>query len=689
MGALNRFLEAIGRRQDVIFALFLILIVCMLILPLPTPLVDGLLAFSIGLSLLVLVAATYLRSVLDLSSFPAIILITTIFRLALTVSTTRLILTQGDAGHVIEAFGKFLVAGNVVVGLVVFLIIAIVQFIVVTKGAERIAEVSARFTLDALPGKQLSIDAEVRSGSLTSEQAKTKRMVLEKESQFFGAMDGAMRFVKGDAIAGLIIVFVNLLGGLMIGMFQKGMTFSDAAKKFSILSIGDGLVAQIPSMFIAIAAGAVVTRVINDDSRNLGADISKQLLAEPQALAIAAGALALIGILPGFPTSIFWGLGLIMAGSAFMLDRNAKRRATDKRAADQTATDEQAREDGQSNEPLPDAMPGDLYTVVVNPGTRQALFDGGLERILREGSKDLRIEMGFRYPTFGFRSDTAIQTGRLRVDVSDVPVGEITVHPMLGFSAASAAVLQDRGVQLTVTQRADGVQVLLVNPTEASKLSGLDIAPLTPIQMVGDDILASIRRHIAHGFGVNEAANWLTELQPKMGRLVQDVQQAVPILRIVDVGRRLLEEGHTLTQPRVILETLLRSAPNESDNEKLINAVRAALTRQIMYRATGGASTVPIIAISPEIEQQLRDIALAGPSAFNTPEPRGQEIVSQVRQLLSAANDAGDKPIITVTQQSRDLVRTFLNRRGVRTAVMSLDDFDENVTTRLVGVVKA
>ncbi|HSP25992.1 MAG TPA: FHIPEP family type III secretion protein, partial [Saliniramus sp.] len=260
MALLNRFLAEAAKRQDLVFAFFFVLIVAMLVFPLPTWLIDALLAFNLTISLVVLISATYLKSPLDMSSFPSIILMTSMMRVALSVATTRLILATGDAGQLIVAFGEFVIGGNIVVGLVIFLIIALVQFMVVTKGAERISEVSARFTLDALPGKQMSIDSDVRAGDITADDAREKRRVLQLEMQFHGAMDGAMRFVKGDAIAGLIIVFINLVGGMTIGMVQRGLSAGEAGQLYVLLSVGDGLIAQIPAMFIALVQFMVVTK---------------------------------------------------------------------------------------------------------------------------------------------------------------------------------------------------------------------------------------------------------------------------------------------------------------------------------------------------------------------------------------------------------------------------------------------
>ena len=285
---LQRAVQIITSRNDLVLAFFLVAVIFMMILPLPTWLVDALIGINMTISAILLMVAMYLPSPLAFSSFPSVLLVTTLFRLGISIATTRLILLQGDAGHIIFTFGNFVVGGNLVVGLVVFLILTIVQFVVITKGAERVAEVAARFSLDAMPGKQMSIDGDMRAGTIDMEEAKRRRGIVEKESQLYGAMDGAMKFVKGDAIAGLIIVAVNLLGGIVIGTMQRGMTAADAAKTYSVLTIGDGLIAQIPALFIAICAGMIVTRVQSGDGpSNVGKDIGQQVMAQPRALMIA------------------------------------------------------------------------------------------------------------------------------------------------------------------------------------------------------------------------------------------------------------------------------------------------------------------------------------------------------------------------------------------------------------------
>ncbi|HPQ93981.1 MAG TPA: flagellar biosynthesis protein FlhA, partial [Thiolinea sp.] len=309
------------QRSDVAVAILLVLIIFMMILPLPTLLIDTLIALNMGLAIILLMLAVYLPSPLAFSAFPSVLLLSTLFRLALSISTTRLILTEADAGEIIQTFGEFVVAGNLIVGLVVFLIITIVQFVVITKGSERIAEVSARFSLDAMPGKQMSIDSDLRAGVITMQDARARRNNLEKESQLFGSMDGAMKFVKGDAIAGLIIIIVNIIGGISIGSFQRGMDIGEAMNIYSVLTIGDGLVSQIPALFVSITAGIIVSRVTVDDKSNLGEDIGRQLLSQPNALLIGAAVVTLMGLIPGFPTLVFFILGALLGFTGMMLRR--------------------------------------------------------------------------------------------------------------------------------------------------------------------------------------------------------------------------------------------------------------------------------------------------------------------------------------------------------------------------------
>lgn len=304
MNNLINVLNKVGQRKDIMLAVLLLGVIFMMILPLPTALVDVLIGINITIAVVLLMLAIYIKSPLEFSAFPVVLLITTIFRLSLSITTTRLILLQADAGQIVYTFGNFVVGGNLIVGLVIFLIITIVQFLVITKGSERVAEVSARFSLDAMPGKQMSIDGDMRAGVIDVNEARERRSVIERESQMYGSMDGAMKFVKGDAIAGLVIIFVNILGGVTIGITQKGMSAAEALQLFSVLTIGDGLVSQIPALLIAITAGMIVTRVDNDNASDMGSEIGEQVTAQPRALMIGGALLILFAFIPGDRKSV-------------------------------------------------------------------------------------------------------------------------------------------------------------------------------------------------------------------------------------------------------------------------------------------------------------------------------------------------------------------------------------------------
>ena len=306
---LKSVLSGIGKRNDLMLALLLVAVIVLIILPMPTVLVDVLIALNMGLSTILLMTAIYLKGPLEFSTFPSVLLVTTLFRLALSITTTRLILLQGDAGEIVYTFGNFVVGGNLTVGIVIFLIITIVQFLVITKGSERVAEVSARFSLDGMPGKQMSIDADMRGGAIDMEEAQRRRALVEKESQLYGSMDGAMKFVKGDAIAGLIIIFVNIAAGVSIGVFSKGLPAGEALQLYSILTVGDGLISQIPALLISITAGIIVTRVSTEEASDLGSEIGSQLMAKPKALLVGGGLLLGFGLVPGFPTLTFFFVG--------------------------------------------------------------------------------------------------------------------------------------------------------------------------------------------------------------------------------------------------------------------------------------------------------------------------------------------------------------------------------------------
>lgn len=675
MERLNAFLAQAAKRQDLVFALFFVAIVAMLVLPLPTWLIDALLAINLTLSLIVLMTATYLRHPLELSSFPAIILLTSIMRVALSVATTRLILATGDPGNLIVAFGEFVISGNIVVGLVIFLIIAVVQFMVVTKGAERISEVSARFTLDALPGKQMSIDSDARAGDITPEEARAKRETLQLEMQFHGAMDGAMRFVKGDAIAGLIIVFINLVGGMTIGMVQRGLTAGEAGQLYVLLSVGDGLIAQIPAMFIAIAAGTIVTRVTTDTQSNLGRDITRQLGSEPKALGIAALVAAAMGFMPGFPTVVFLILAAFLGAIAWASGR--KRSAETSASggigaagAGAIADAPQASEGGhaagaegapaigpdgrpagmpEGELPLREAQAGDTIVVRGDPLLLDKLRpDAAYEHVERTKLAFL-ARMGFSAPPVGYVYDATLPPGAVVIDCDAVPVHRFTVP----------GIVPDR--------------------------------PLTEDQArFYADELAKVRlRRASDLFGLAEAERWLEDVKPAVGRLAVEIGNIVPLFTMVHALRRLLDDGVGLVPPRLVLEGLAQASQRVQDPDMMAELVRGHLRRQISHAHADADRVVNALVLSPELEADLRRVLGLDPSgpAIGSPEEALAAALDAIADTHAARASETMPLSLAVAADLRRALQRNLRQAGHDMGVLSFTDIASEYKLRTVAVV--
>ena len=436
-GGLLAVTTRIAARQELILVAIIIMTVAMMVLPMPTMMADALIAIDIGMALILILLSLYVRSATELSTLPSLILVTTAFRLSISITTSRLVLVQGDAGAIIRTFGEFVIAGNVVVGLVVYLIITVVQFVVITKGSERVAEVAARFNLDALPGKQMSIDTDVRNGDLTQAQARTRRGQLERESHLYGAMDGAMKFVKGDAIASLVIIAVNLVGGIAIGCLQRGLPFGKAVQTYSLLAVGDGLIAQIPALLVSLTAGLIVTRAVSETGGNLGEDIVRQVTAYARPMQISGIVLAAFGLVPGFPTALFLAIGAAMAGGGLWIGRIQRRQAS---AEFDNAV--------QNEERLPEPV---RISVVLGAG-----FAGRLEKVGKELTL-LRVciatELGIAIPrlrpeldsSFGPDSVSVLIDGvsRLRTEVADEQAMLATVRSVVVRCAGELVGVQE------------------------------------------------------------------------------------------------------------------------------------------------------------------------------------------------------------------------------------------------------
>ncbi|MGV3623455.1 MAG: type III secretion system export apparatus subunit SctV [Archangium sp.] len=672
----------INKYSDIVLAVVVMAIIGMLIVPLPTLLLDILLTLNISLSVIILLISLYIPSALQISIFPTLLLITTMYRLALTVSTTRLILSVGDAGEVVYAFGNFVARGNFVVGGIVFVILVIVNFIVIAKGSERVAEVAARFTLDAMPGKQMSIDADLRAGSIEMEEGKRKRRDLERESQLFGAMDGAMKFVKGDAIAGIIITVVNIVGGLAIGVAQKGMTAGEAAKKYALLTIGDGLVGMIPAILISTAAGIIVTRVGGEEEgAHLGKDVSSQLIAYPRAIAIAGGMLFLLGLVPGLPKIPFLLLGGSASFGAYMMLKREKKIASGELNEDGTEAGEEGETDDvkKSAEPAPKEPinpDSELFIPVVTPivlEVSDALVpfvdsrqDGGkflfeLVPFMRDG---LFVELGVRFPGVRARGNPGLPPGAYQIQINEVPA--VTGQATLGHILVNDTV--DR-LRLMNIEGFDAINPATRQPAawvpEQHK-DMLEAAGLTTWDVPGYVILhvASVLRRYAREFvGVQEVQTMLDQLEKAFPAIVKEVvPKVVTVLKLTDILGRLVEEEISIRDLRGILQALAEQGQLEADSVMLTEHVRSALRRYVSHKYARGTNTLVVYLLDPQIEDAIRSsIKRTSAGTHLALEPDiAQEIVQAVKNECGHLPPTAQRPVILTSMDIRRYVRKLL-----------------------------
>jgi type III secretion protein V len=670
MRRLQRLLLLISRRGDLAIALLILTAILMMVIPLPTIVVDALIATNITGSMLVLFVAFYVGRPSEFSSLPAVILIATLFRLALAITTTRLILLDGDAGEIINTFGSFVIGGNLAVGLVVFLIIAVAQFVVITKGAERVAEVAARFTLDAMPGKQMSIDNDMRAGNIDQAEARRLRSALERESQLYGAMDGAMKFVKGDAIAGLIIIVINLVGGLSIGTMQRGMSLGDAVAVYSLLTIGDGLISQIPALLISVASGTVVTRVGGHGDADLGASIIRDLLGFPRALGLAAAIVLGLGLVPGFPFLIFLLLSIALAAAGHVLMR---RKAA--AAAAEAASAESLAELGDGLRPrlrlqLGPALVERLPAAMLNPE---------LDRLRRTIADNL----GITVPRISVERSAAIEPDRFQLELEDVPVASGTLSQDRLFVDAPADRLTELGVPFEERAAVLGGTPLSIDVAHREQLLTVGVTVLRSEEALRQILHVSLLRHAGEFIGIQETRALLAGLEKDFADLVAEVRKLVPLPVMANVLRGLVEEGVPVRNLRLILEALATSRGGEV--EPLVAHVRTHLRRQISFLLADQSGAVPVLLLAPEVEFELRQAAQAGQNAPARDLP-GRVAAAISRQLGRVRTEARVPAVLTAPDIRRALWR-LLRRHDLPVPVLSVTEIAPEFKVRTLTTV--
>jgi type III secretion protein V len=667
MQAIRRIISIVTSRNDILLAATVMAIVFMMILPMPPAIMDILIGTNITLSCVLLMVAIYLPSPLSFSSFPAVLLVSTLFRLGISISTTRLILLDGDAGHIIETFGNFVVGGNLVVGLVVFLILTIVQFIVITKGSERVAEVAARFSLDGMPGKQMSIDADLRAGAIQMEEARQRRSVVEKESQLYGAMDGAMKFVKGDAIAGLIIVAVNLLGGLLIGSVQRGMSASEAALTYSILSVGDGLISQIPALLTAICAGIIVTRVpTGDKPSNVGMDIGAQVMAHPRALVIAAVIAFGIGLIPGMPTAVFFMLAAVIGLIGFVLlgTSRTSRGAGLLGALPDSADDEHGTPSGKGGSGAKFASAEPL-TIEISDALAAEIDEGAIAGEFPSVRYAVYQELGVPFPEIRLRRNKELRERAYQILLFEVPIAQGTLKAGCVLVREGHRNLDAMGIPYERDTGSLGSEsAFWVSCDEEPALNGAGIPYLHPQHVPNWHLSIVLRKHASQFVGIQETRQLLTAMEENFAELVKEAHRVMPIQKIAEILQRLVSEEISIRDMRAVLEALVEWAQKEKDIVLLTEYVRMALKRYISHKYSNGQSFLPAYLLAPDVEDLVRDAIrqTAGGSYLAMDPDKSQALLDNIRQTVGTLDTTAARPVVLTSMDIRRYVRKLIEQ---------------------------
>ena len=676
-----------ARYSDIVLAALVAVIVGMMIVPLPNFILDLFITLNIAAAVSLLLIAIYVSEALRIATFPSLLLITTLFRLAIEVSATRLILLRANAGQVIHAFGNFVVAGNLVVGAVVFFILTVIQFIVIAKGSERVAEVGARFTLDAMPGKQMSIDAELRGGHIDLSEARRRRALLARESQFFGSMDGAMKFVKGDAIAGIIVLLTNIVGGLVIGTVQRGMDPATAVKTYTLLTIGAGLVSQIPALVISTAAGIIVTRVSSEEEGgHLGQDIGRQILAQPKALAIAAALLGLLAIVPGLPTAPFAVLGGLLGLVAYRIIRWDRLAAGSARSTNGAAAIPQL---GSASAEVPAPLLLPVAIDLSNALSQSLLPPAGLDRMERELLPAARerffSETGILLPTIAVRANTAgLAAGAYVLRLQEVPMARGEVVPDGGLALDTLDHLRAMGIAAQPAVHPEGRSAAWIPAGELSVARLRGVPTLAPEEVIVLHLLQVLRRYGHEFVGIQETQVLLDQLARTQPALVREVVPKVvsPAL-LTEILRRLAAEGISLRSLREILGALAERAPTDSDPGSLTEHVRAALRRQITFAHAGDSGVLRAYFLDPMIEDTMREAIQHG--ANGTTLALEPELSSDIVKAVGRAVADNGTPVIVTTADIRCHVRGLLQAEYPQLVVLSYQEIEPSVKLQPLG----
>ncbi|HNZ17239.1 MAG TPA: flagellar biosynthesis protein FlhA [Candidatus Hydrogenedentes bacterium] len=676
-----------ARNQDIILAVAVMGVLAVLVIPIPTALLDILLAINISLSVVVLLTAIYLQHPVDFAVFPSLLLMLTLFRLSLNVASTRLILSQANAGSIINAFGSFVTSGSYIVGIIIFVILVVIQLVVITRGATRISEVAARFTLDAMPGKQMGVDADLNAGLITEDQARARRQRIEQEADFYGAMDGATKFVRGDAIAGVIITLVNIIGGLTIGVLIQNYELADAARVYTQLTVGDGLVSQIPALIVSMAAGLIVTRTASQE--NLGVDMGRQLGAYPRALGIASGLLVLFGIVPGMPAIPFFVVGIILAVMAYQTQAAIARRAAVEAAREVAAEETGAAEGPERTEYL---LPVDPLKIELGYGLI-ALADpkqgGDLLNRIQIIRQQMATRMGFIVPVVRIVDNMRLRPSEYRVKLREA---EIARYELLSghYLAMNPGIVEEEIAGIPTTEPAFGLQALWVSADNRDRAERMGYTIVEPSAVLATHLTELITAHAPELLTRQDVQNLVNVVRESARAVVEELTPNLLSLgEIQKVLQNLLRERVSIRNLETILEVLADFAPRTRDAEVLTEYARQALARQICAEYVDERNALHLVTLAPELEREILDAVRQSETGEYIPlaparaDALARKTVDAVQPLVMSGQD----PIVLTSAPVRRYFRRIVERFLPRIVVLSYNEVDPAVRLESEGQV--
>lgn len=673
--------------SDIVLAIAVIGIVAMMIIPLPPLMLDILLAMNIAMAVTIMLVSLYIEKPLDFSAFPSLLLILTLFRLALNISSTRLILLEGYAGNVINAFGNFVVGGNYVVGIVVFLILMVIQFIVITNGAGRVAEVGARFTLDAMPGKQMSIDADLNAGLITEDEARLRRKDVEREADFYGAMDGASKFVKGDAIAGLIIVAVNILGGFIVGVVQQHLSLLEALQTFTLLTVGDGLVSQIPALLISTATGIIVTRTATDES--MGSDVIHQIIGKPRALMIVGGLLLGFALIPGLPKIPFIIMGLVSGVVAYLIQQ-------EQQAVAQKATE-------ATELPAPSLSEPETATELLQVDTLEVEIGYGLIPLVESGSstsllnritmirRQIALEMGFILPKIRIRDNLELQPNiyAIKLRGAEIARGSLMAGQYLAMATLPTA---ETLPGIPTTEPAFGLPAIWIDGAHKERAETLGYTVVDPASVVATHLTEVIKAHAPEILTRQDTRNLLDNLKKDYPALVDDlIPNNLALGEVQEVLKNLLSERVSIRDLVTILETISTLAHNGvKDPDLLSESTRRVLARAISNQHRAADGIIHVITLSPHIEKILSDTLgdLSQGFTFNLDPRLAQQLLEVAAKHMEELAYQGYLPLVLCSATVRLAFKRLTERALPNLTVLSYSEIAPGVEVRAEGLIK-